>query len=174
MSGKCSAAYLEKLVLKAIDDLEAMGGRSLNSTEYGSRLGALVNKALRKEGLQQMGLKRLHVNRTLRTFGISPDIANETIEEFVYKRERWIYDDLKHLFEGKRKDGTVYKRKIGNMMPDFMAELPDGNMVIWDLTSKSDAEHAAKTLLYQRIASVAMGGRYMQFTESFWKPLRPK
>jgi hypothetical protein len=45
---------------------------------------------------------------------------------------------------------------------------PDGSLVVWDLTPRSQTEHLAKTMLYSHILS-AKGGRRVQIGESYYK-----
>lgn len=76
---------------------------------------------------------------------------------------------MKPLFKGVRRNKTEYKRRVGNMLPDLIVELPDGSIIIWDLTSKTAEEHLAKTMLYAHLASVAAGGRLIRIGERYWK-----
>lgn len=154
--------------------MKKLGPPTGSSAEYGTRLGALVTERLRAEGIAIPGRRRVHVNRTLRKFpGFPSGLASETIESFVERHLRYNLDELKPLFEGTRRNRTTYKRRIGNMIPDLIVELPDGSIIVWDLTSKTVEEHLAKTLLYAHLASVAVGGSLIRIGENYWKQFGP-
>jgi hypothetical protein len=149
--------------------MQKLGRPTGKSAEHGTRLGAMVTERLRREGVGMPALRRPHVNRMFRTLeGFPSELANETIESFVNRHIWYHIDEMKPLFEGTRRNLTKYKRRIGNMIPDLVIELPDGSLIIWDLTSKTREEHVAKTILYAHLASVASGGRLIRIGERYW------
>jgi hypothetical protein len=76
--------------------------------------------------------------------------------------------------------GTIFKKTlidslpeglanktIGQLEPDLVLISPDGKLIVWDLTPRSETEHLAKTMLYAHILSG--GNRPVQIGESYYK-----
>lgn len=62
---------------------------------------------------------------------------------------------------------NLLNKTIGQLEPDLVLITPDGNLIVWDLTPRSETEHLAKTMLYAHI----LGGnnRITQIGESYYK-----
>jgi hypothetical protein len=168
LSSNCSVAYLEKLVSAALEEVGPRGQRT--AAQFGSAVDSAVTRMLRNDGASGKILGRLHVGRTFKTFGIPNLLSRTTIRDFAWLNMRWWMEDLKPLFVRVTESGQRYLRKIGNLRPDLMVELPDGSFIIWDLTSRSAEEHLMKTMLYSNVAARSkQGGSWVRIGETYYR-----
>jgi hypothetical protein len=58
------------------------------------------------------------------------------------------------------------KTLIGDLKPDLVIQGPGGVSVVWDLTSRENPDHVAKTMFYAFILS--QPGRLTRIGETHW------
>jgi hypothetical protein len=152
------------------------------------RLGALVDEAvanLRQRGISgrrpgQYGtLLHQEVDRLLRARNAPPGyqvFSNTSLKDILplppatlrLTVRQWfkLHPEYKWLEEALPRE-LLEKTKIGKLKPDLAIRQPDGSVIIWDLTSRSDTAHFAKTTLYAYIA--AKEGVLVSFAETYWR-----
>ena len=153
-----STIDIEEIVSRSIDKLRGELGRNwLSASAFGTRLHAKVAKEMR--GSVLAGWKFI-AERPLRGFAnISSREANMTVRDYLAERP-----DLSGLTEYL--PSKILSSKVGDIRPDLVIKGPH-EIIIWDLTSQSNAKHLAKTMLYAHILSEE--NTLIRIGETYWK-----
>lgn len=150
---------LEAEVGKSVQDVRSiLGKRWARRPEFGTRLHAAL-----KARLQAMKLPRgwhSQADQPLRNFpGADQRVMRLTVRQ-------WLAENP-HL-QGLRDSlpSKVLEQTVGDMKADLLLRGPQGQMTVWDLTSVSQQEHLAKTMLYGHLMTAE--GSMIRFAEMYW------
>jgi hypothetical protein len=135
-----------------------LGKRWARRPEFGTRLHAAVKARL--QGLRLPRGWRSQADQPLRNFpGADPRVMRLTVRQW--------FAENPHL-EGLRDSlpPKILNQVIGDMRADLLVRGPQGQTAIWDLTSISQQEHLAKTMLYGHL--MAPEGAMIRFAETYW------
>ena len=132
-------------------------GERLNPGQYGKRLHETFAKVARS--FFSEADFAVHVERRIADFAEVPArIKNMKVREF-----------LKGETGGFKAD--FLDGKVGDKIPDLVMK-SDDTVLIWDLTTKANAAHAAKTRFYQKVFSEIKGAK-VEFGELYYRDYRP-
>ncbi|MGH2997606.1 MAG: hypothetical protein ACRDM9_14915, partial [Gaiellaceae bacterium] len=137
-----------------------LGKRWLPPREFGTRLHARVAEAFGSEKLPKGW--RIAVEEPLGNVG---GAGRQTVRQWLRKR-----GDLNQLLD--ELPPKVLDQRISGLTPDVVLEAPNGSKLVWDLTSKSQSEHLAKTRLYTE--ALAEEGVAIRVAETYWGAFRAK
>ncbi len=60
--------------------------------------------------------------------------------------------------------------KLGDLKPDLVVRAPNGQKLVWDLTSQLAQEHLAKTMFYAEVIGREEGG-LIRISEEYWRKI---
>ena len=154
---------LEDVVRLAIGDLRKELGKAwLPNRIYGTRLHAAVRRRL--EMVVAPAGWQIHSERPLRAIGrVSPALLQVTVGSYLAGAG-------KHLSPLRPQLSSLLSTKIGDIKPDLLIQGPDGVITIWDLTSREEQEHLAKTILYANL--LTHDNQLAYIGETYWLKFR--
>jgi hypothetical protein len=154
---------LENVVRAAMAQLrKELGGIWLPNRLYGSRLHAAVHREL--DRVKAPAGWQVVAEQPLRTIGwLSPGLLKLSIRQYLDgpgQHLRWLRSQL----------STPLYAKVGDIKPDLLIRRPDGVVTIWDLTSREQQEHMAKTVLYANL--LTRDNQLARIGETYWLRFR--
>ncbi|GAB3764921.1 hypothetical protein GCM10028796_21020 [Ramlibacter monticola] len=157
------ALPVEEVVAEGVKRLKAQGVSGLGPREYGTKLHAAVRDiVLERTGQPANGWTVAAEEQLGKVVKLRPEFADLTVEKYM---EVWgmtkRYPALPEKFRG-----TVIK----NLKPDVFVRAPNGRALVWDLTSKLDSVHLAKTMFYAELIGRELGG-FFRIAESYWRKI---
>jgi len=154
---------VEDVVAEGVKRLKAQGVSGLGPREYGTKLHAAVREiVLEKTGQPPTGWTVAADEAIGKVVKLRPKFADMTVEQ--YMKAYAMHDRYPALPEKFR--NTVVK----NLKPDVYVRAPDGRALVWDLTSKLDSVHLAKTMFYAELIGKELGGLF-RISESYWRKI---
>lgn len=153
---------VEDVVLDAMRLLKRRGlSGGLGPSEYGTRLHAALNEVIQaKVGTVPKGWDVLANRRLAEVLNIRPQYARMTVSEYV---KEWglteQYSKLPSKFMGT---------ELGEIRPDIVVKAPNGQKLVWDLTSELNEAHLSKTLFYSEVVGREEGG-FIKVGEAYWR-----
>lgn len=155
---------IEDIVLEAIKLLKESGvSGGLSPRQYGTKLHAAVSQVVKKHlgsipkgwtvGIDKSLKKIIHVR--------SSEIGL-TVQEYMKK---WGMVERYPKFPEK-----FLETKIGEIKPDLYVREPSGRALIWDLTSREQPLHVAKTMFYTEVIGRETGGLFYM-SETYWRKI---
>lgn len=152
---------VEDVVQEAIARLKARGVSGLPPREYGTRLHAVVREVVEETtGKAPKGWIAAAEQELGKVVKLRPENAGLTVREYMAK---WGMTDRYPTFPDKFLDTPVEKLK-----PDLFVKAPDGRALVWDVTSRLDRAHLAKTMFYTEVIGRESGG-FFRIAESYWR-----
>lgn len=152
---------LENVLQIAMSRLKKQGVKGLPPQEYGTKLAAAVEEVVVELSGQPTKGWVVAVEKPFRTFAkISRENAILTVEQ--YMKKYGMTDQFPKLSE------KFLRTKIEDLKPDVYVRAPDGQSLVWDVTSQPEARHIAKTMFYTEVLAREMGGLH-KIGESYWK-----
>lgn len=153
----------ERVVRQAMDEAGLLAGNDVTSKQS-RKVGSNLHERVEALWAQQPELAGIP-HQAEATIGalLRPDspIRDMTVRQFLESRgERELI---------RRLSGRTLKSNIVDLEVDLYARLPDGSVMIWDLNSREQPVHLAKTLLYGLILSEE--GVLTQVGETYWRNL---
>nr|WP_277817337.1 DUF4157 domain-containing protein [Pseudoroseomonas aerophila] len=157
--GPAIGSQVEAAVDQGIGDVRSiLGKRWAGRPEFGTRLHAAVKARL--QGLKLPRGWRSHADEPLRNFqGADPRVMRLTVRQWFAENPH--LQTLRDSLPPK-----VLNQVVGDMRADLLVRGPKGQTAIWDLTSLSQQEHLAKTMLYGHL--MAPEGAMIRFAETYW------
>jgi hypothetical protein len=158
-AGPSIGSRVEAAVDQGILDVRrSLGKRWARRPEFGTRLHAAVKARL--QGLRLPRGWRSQADQKLSNFpGADPKVMRLTVRQWLAQNPHleWLRDALPR---------KVLNQVVGDMRADLLVRGPQGQTAIWDLTSLSQQEHLAKTMLYGHL--MAPEGAMIRFAETYW------
>jgi hypothetical protein len=154
---------LEDIVRTAIVELRRELGRTwLSNRLYGTRLHAAVRRQL--ENVKAPAGWQIEADQPLRAIGgLSSQLLRLSVREYLDGAGQhlgWLRPQLSALLDSK----------IGDIKPDLFIRGPDRVVTIWDLTSREQQEHVAKTILYANLLTA--DNQLARIGETYWLNFR--
>jgi hypothetical protein len=160
-----SVRILERLVKEAMRNVRASLGKTwVNNTKFGDKLHTELSRLINERVPGARAGVTIAVEQKMSTFGhIPPKVLDMTVEEFVTQtfEVRPYAEQLKPLFTGDNRAA----RLVRNLEPDLVIRT-QGELVVWDLTSRLNQQHLAKTLLYSAV--LRQGDQIVRIGEAYW------
>jgi hypothetical protein len=146
--------------------MDAMGlGRGNHvHPNAGQSVGNRLDIAIRSMWANRPELSGTPLHANLRVDARLPSgspLADLTVPQFLRRVGR---PELLDSLPGRMRNST-----IGDLRLDLLAEMPDGSLLVFDLTGGQRADHVAKTMLYGLIFEGE--GRLVRFVEIYWRSL---
>lgn len=160
------SAQLEELVQGGIRQLmKEKGSAWMPNRIFGTRLHSILEELLKRHF--RNARFRVDVEVPLRNIpGVPEAVKSMTIREFIAAHPEF------HLPE--KQLGQIFRsldQKIGDLRPDLVIQ-NEAQIIVWDLTAKSSAEHFAKTLFYSKVLND--GKRMASIGETYWRHFTSK
>lgn len=154
---------LEDVVRKAMADLRKELGKAwLPNSQYGSRLHAVVHRRLAM--VTPTSGWEIHSEEPLQAVGgVAPRLLRLSVRAYLNA-------DGRHLDWLRPHVSGLLDSTIGDIRPDLFIRAPDGSVTIWDLTSREQQEHLAKTILYANLLTSA--NQLAHIGETYWLKFR--
>jgi hypothetical protein len=154
---------LEDIVRKAMVDLRKELGKAwLPNRLYGTRLHAAVHRRLAM--VTPASGWEIHAEEPLHAIGgLSPRLLRLSVRSFLDvegQRLDWLRPHVSGQLDSR----------IGDIKPDLFIRAPDGAVTIWDLTSREQQEHLAKTVLYANL--LTSDNQLAHIGETYWLKFR--
>lgn len=163
--GKPSPLALEDVVHESIQEVQANKDEWLPSPQYGSKLHTAVEQRLSEKDVDTSGWTIDSEQQLKKIVDMEPAKQNSTVREYLDATYAgWKNSELGAL------EKSVLDSTIGDLKPDLIVKLPDGQLLIWDLTSQQRETHIAKTMFYNLLVSREVEGRALsKISESYWR-----
>lgn len=154
---------VEDVVAEGVKRLKAQGVSGLGPREYGTKLHAAVREiVLEKTGQPPAGWTVAADEQLGKVVKLRPKFADLTVQQYM---KTWGMTERFPALPEKFRN-TVVK----NLKPDVYVRAPDGRALVWDLTSKLDSVHLAKTMFYAELIGRELGG-FFRISESYWRKI---
>jgi hypothetical protein len=161
-----TVALLEDLVATAIRHLRSrLGSVWLTNTEFGNALHREVSALIKQRFPTAPPGLTIITEKAVSAFGHVPaKVLEMTVEDFVKQSAnlRPYSSELSALFTNEK--GAA--RLVKNLRVDLVI-IAEGETVVWDLASVSEADHLTKTLLYAEV--LRQEGHIVRVGETYWR-----
>jgi hypothetical protein len=152
---------VEDVVAEAAARLKAQGVRGLPPAEYGTKLHAALRQVvLERTGQSPAGWTVLADEPIGKVLKLRPETVGKTVQEYL--RVHGVADRYPGLSQEFR--STL----VEALKPDVIVRAPNGQSLVWDLTSKLASDHLAKTMFYAELVGRELGG-LIRISESYWR-----
>lgn len=159
-------AQLEDLVQSGIRQLmKEKGSGWMPNRIFGTRLHTILEELLERH-LSGAGF-RVDVEVPLKDMPSVPEaVKGMTIREFIAANPEYHLpeEQLSRIFRS-------LDQKIRDLRPDLVIQ-NEAQIIVWDLTAQSSAEHFAKTLFYSKVLND--GKRLSTIGETYWRHFASK
>ena len=151
----------ESVVGEAMQEAGIKKGASVSGGE-GLKVGRDLHQRIEAKWAERPELKGIKPQAEMKVKELLPPdhpARGQSVRQFLEGRgDKALIESL---------PDSVLKSKIDNLQLDMLARMPDGSILVWDLTSKEQVAHLAKTMLYSRIFEES--GVLVRVGETFWR-----
>lgn len=158
---KVAPLDLPNMVTDAANLLKSRGINGLRPSEYGTKLHAALNEVAQSRAGEAAGNWEVFSEQKLGDIvKIRPENAGLKVRQYLGK-----YGLTKQYPKFSEK---ILDSAIGSIKPDIMVRAPNGQKLVWDLTSELAGEHLAKTMFYAEVVGREEGG-LIRVSEDYWR-----
>ncbi len=162
-AGTAARVSLPDMIRDAMKLLKQRGIKGLRPSEYGTRLHAALDEVAASRaaaGELPATWDVLSNERLADIVQLPAEDASLTVREYIEKY------GLRERFPGLPQ--KLLDADLGQIRPDILVRAPNGQKLVWDLTSQLSPQHLAKTEFYAYVIGEAEGG-YFRISEDYWR-----
>ncbi len=164
-AAKAAQLDLTGVIQRAMQLLKARKVTGLPPHLYGTKLHAAVREVIEAEGGGAADWEVIAERRLGDSVALRPESARLTVGQYIKR------NGLTGQYPALRED--FLNTALAETKPDLLVRAPNGQKLLWDLTSQLEAEHLAKTMFYGQVAGLEEGGM-VRISEDYWRTISGK